>query len=150
MFAAANGKHGRPPRDWALSRGRSRAGSFVVVTFAILVFYAELQAILASYTEGPALTAEQLQGSSWKFFDLNGRLLSSSLLLAGQELLENPGTDTVGRWRMVNGQLCFAATDGAPAVIFKLVRTDEQGRLISFAGQGVIDGVQTFYFLRLA
>jgi len=111
---------------------------------------AELQAILASYTEGPALTAAQLQGSAWKFFDLNGRLLSPALVLAQQELLENPGTDAVGRWKMVDGFLCFAAGDGAPAVVFKLVRTDEQGRLISFAGQGVIDGVETFYFLRLA
>lgn len=111
---------------------------------------AELKAILASYAEGPALTAEQLQGSSWKFFDLSGRLISPSLVLAGQELLENPGTAAVSRWKMVDGFPCFMADDGKPAVIFKLVRTDEQGRLVSYAGQGVIDGVQTFYFLRLA
>jgi tetratricopeptide (TPR) repeat protein len=111
---------------------------------------AELKAILASYAEGPALTAAQLQGSSWKFFDLNGRLISSSLVLAEQELLENPGTAAVSRWKMVNGFPCFMADDGKPAVIFKLVRTDEQGRLVSYAGQGVIDGVETFYFLRLA
>lgn len=111
---------------------------------------AELQAILASYAEGPALTAEQLQGSSWKFFDLNGRLISPSLVLAGQELLENSGTAAASRWKMVDGFPCFMADDGKPAVIFKLVRTDEQGRLVSYAGQGVIDGVETFYFLRLA
>jgi hypothetical protein len=110
---------------------------------------AELKAILASYAEGPALTDAQLQGSSWKFFDLNGRLISPSLVLAGQGLLENPGTADVSRWKMVEGFPCFMADDGKPAVIFKLVRTDEQGRLVSYAGQGVIDGVQTFYFLRL-
>lgn len=110
----------------------------------------ELKAILASYAEGPALTAEQLLGSSWKFFDLNGRLISPSLVLAGQELLENSGTAAASRWKMVDGFPCFMSDDGKPAVIFKLVRTDEQGRLVSYAGQGVIDGVQTFYFLRLA
>ncbi|WP_019937861.1 tetratricopeptide repeat protein [Bordetella sp. FB-8] len=109
---------------------------------------AELQAILASYAEAPALTAAQLEGSTWKFFDLNARLLSSAMSLAAQGLLQNPGTADADRWQMINGQLCLAAANGAPAVIFKLARMDETGRIISFAGQGVVDAVQGFYFLR--
>ncbi|MGN6579869.1 MAG: tetratricopeptide repeat protein [Bordetella sp.] len=111
---------------------------------------AELQAILASYTEALPLTAQPLQGSTWKFFDLKGRLLSPLLELAENGVLQSPGTASVDRWQTVDGFLCFAAGNGAPAVIFKLARTDEQGRLISLAGQGTIDGVPTFYFLRLA
>ncbi|HEX7749310.1 MAG TPA: tetratricopeptide repeat-containing glycosyltransferase family protein [Bordetella sp.] len=109
---------------------------------------AELQAILASYTEAPALAAAQLEGSVWKFFDLSGRLLSSSMVLAPQRLLGNPGTAAVDRWQIANGQLGLAAADGAVSVIFKLARKDETGRIISFAGQGVIGGVEAFYFLR--
>ena len=109
---------------------------------------AELQAILASYTEAPALETAQLEGSVWKFFDLSGRLLSSSMVLAPQRLLGNPGTAAVDRWQIANGQLGLAAADGAVSVIFKLARKDETGRIISFAGQGVIGGVEAFYFLR--
>ena len=109
---------------------------------------AELQAILASYTEAPALAAAQLEGSVWKFFDLSGRLLSSSMVLAPQRLLGNPGTAAVDRWQIAKGQLGLAPADGAVSVIFKLARKDETGRIISFAGQGVIGGVEAFYFLR--
>jgi hypothetical protein len=110
---------------------------------------AELNAILASYAEAPALTAEQLEGSFWRLFDLNGRQLSPFAVLAPQGLLGNPGTDAVDLWQIVNGQLCLlAAISGTPAVVFTLARKDETGRIISFAGQGTIDGVQAFYFLR--
>ena len=111
---------------------------------------AELKAILASYTEAPALAAEQLEGSSWKFFDLNGRLLSPAMGLAPQGQLQNPGMAAVDRWQIVDGQLCLMAGNGAPSVILKLARKDETGRIISLAGQGVIDGIEAFYFLRLA
>jgi hypothetical protein len=111
---------------------------------------AELQSILASYAEAPAMAAAQLEGSVWKFFDLSGRLLSSSLTLAPQGQLQGSGTAAVDRWQIVDGQLCLTAGDDAPAVIFKLARKDETNRIISFAGQGVIDGAGAFYFLRSA
>ena len=110
----------------------------------------ELQAILASYAEAPALATEQMEGSAWKFFDLSGRLLSPSMALAPQGRLENPGTAATNLWQIADGQLRLTTDDGAPSVIFKLARKDETGRIISFAGQGVIDGVEAFYFLRLA
>jgi hypothetical protein len=111
---------------------------------------AELDAILASFTDAPALSAAQLEGSFWRLFDINGRQLSPFMVLAPQGLLGNPGTGEIDLWQIVNGRLCLMASDGngTPAVAFTLVRRDEAGRIITFAGQGTIDGVQAFYFLR--
>lgn len=112
---------------------------------------AELNAILASFTETPALSAAQLKGSFWRLFDLNGRQLSPFTVLAPQGLLGNPGTETVDQWQLVNGQLCLlTAVGGTPAVVFTLARRDDAGRIICFAGQGAIDDIQAFYFLRAA
>jgi len=109
---------------------------------------AALDAILASFTETPAFTPEQLEGSFWRLFDISGRLLSPFMVLAPQGLVGNPGTGAVDLWQIVNGQLCFTAGNGTPSVIFKHVRRDEEGRIINFAGRGIIDGVEALYLLR--
>lgn len=111
---------------------------------------AELNAILASFTDAPELSAAQLEGSFWRIFDLNGRQLSPFMVLAPQGLLGNPGVGEIDLWQIVNGRLCLMSADGngIPAVVFTLVRRDQTGRIISFAGQGAIGGVQAFYFLR--
>ncbi|MGN6582011.1 MAG: DUF707 domain-containing protein [Bordetella sp.] len=111
---------------------------------------AELNAILASFTDAPDLSAAQLEGSFWRIFDINGRQLSPFMVLAPHGLLGNPGVTEIDLWQIVNGRLCLMAADGSgiPAVVFTLVRRDDTGRIISFAGQGTIGGVRAFYFLR--
>lgn len=110
---------------------------------------AELDAILATFTDAPDLSCAQLEGGFWQFFSLK-RQFSPFMVLAPQGLLGNPGTDKVDLWRIIDGRLCLMAANGndVPAVAFNLVRKDGAGRIVNFAGRGVIDGAEAFYFLR--
>lgn len=110
--------------------------------------HAELNAILATFVDSPVLTSADLEGSSWRLFDIGGRLISPFLVLAPQGLVGNGGTGSAEIWQMVNGTLSFAGESGATSIAFGLVRRDETGRIITFAGQGVIDGVEALYLLR--
>lgn len=109
---------------------------------------AELDAILATFVDSPPLTVEQLEGSFWRLFDIGGRLISPFVVLAPQGLVGNPGTTSADIWQMVNGQLCFVADSGEPSVVFRMVRYDDSGRIITLAGKGVIDGVEALYLIR--
>lgn len=110
--------------------------------------HAELAAILASFVDSPALTPDALEGSQWRLFDINGRMISPFVVLAPQGLVGNPGTASVDTWQIVNGHLGFAAQSGAPSITFHHIRYDEDGGIAAFAGRGVVDGVEALYLLR--
>jgi len=108
--------------------------------------HAQFEAVLSSFIDSPALSRQSLEGTFWRLFDINGRLLTPFMVLAPEGLVGNYSSPSLDLWQIVNGQLCLSAVDGSPSVIFKVARMD-QGKVITLAGEGTIDGVDGLYLI---
>jgi hypothetical protein len=108
---------------------------------------AQVEEILRSFIESPKLSQAGLDGTFWTLFDIQGRVISPFMVFAPDGLIGNCNSPSVDTWQIVNGQLCLEAQNGAPSVIFKVARM-EGDRVITLAGQGVIDGVEALYLIR--
>jgi len=106
----------------------------------------QFEAIMASFNPAPTLRQDDLEGSFWRLFDLEGRLITPFAVLAPGGLIGNCDSPSVDLWQIVNGQLCIAAIDGTPSVIFKIAR-EADGRIITLAGEGTIDGKHAVYMI---
>jgi hypothetical protein len=106
----------------------------------------QLEAMLASFVEAPPLTREALEGTFWRLFDIQGRLVTSFMVLAPEGLIGNSHSPSLDVWQLANGELSLSAVDGTPSATFKFARI-EQGQLTTLGGTGTINGVEGVYLI---
>ncbi len=94
--------------------------------------------------EAPLVDEQMLTGTFWSLSALQDKSLSPFLVLAPEGRVGNFFHPDLDMWQVVNGRLCFINARGLPTIIFNVVQTD-QGRIETFAGRGVIDGLDAIY-----
>ncbi|PZU81922.1 MAG: hypothetical protein DI528_20905 [Shinella sp.] len=107
----------------------------------------QVDEILQNLTEAPPISADLLEGTFWRFFNLNGQVLTSFMVLAPQGLIGNFISPSIDFWQVVNGRLCLVADNGLPSVVFNVARVTG-GKIVTLAGRGLVDGREAIYILQ--
>ncbi len=98
------------------------------------------------FVKAPPLSRAMLEGSFWRITAGDGRIVSPFLVLAPDGLVGNGQSPSIDIWQIVNGQLCFAAENGQPSILFEIAKLDD-GKVFALAGYGYVDGARSVYVL---
>lgn len=75
----------------------------------------QIDDILQNLTEAPPLSRDVVEGTFWRFFNLNGAVLSPFMILAPEGLIGNFLSPSVDLWQVVNGRLCLIGDNSLPS-----------------------------------